>query len=161
MNGRSAGGEERKVFAVVEERRRRNRLRRQGERRCKMRESIFRVGKSYRFSSRPGKDTIIKSVGGDSAVGSTGAKNEPGIYTMIQYFLELRSTCASSMLFKKEEHSSSFGDGIHFRRGEHTPAVPISRGIKRTNIGEADAKSVKENCCCVESSIATCTTADS
>ena len=83
MNGRSAGGEERKVFAVVEERRRRNRLRRQGERRCKMRESIFRVGKSYRFTSRPGKDTINKGVGRDSAVSSTRTKNEPGVYAVI------------------------------------------------------------------------------
>ena len=110
-------------------------MRRERKARGKLRKGVFRRGEVYLFTCRPGENAIVESIEGNGTMVGTGAANEPGVYTVIKNCLKLRRTSTCPVLLEEKEHGSGFGNRIHFSRGEHAPAVPISRGVERTDVG--------------------------
>lgn len=85
---------------------------------------------------------------------STAAGDEPDVYAMGDHILNGRRLRLCAVLLKEKEGGAGGGDRVHFVGGKKSPAVPIGRGVHRTDIGKTDAEGIIEGGGCIESSIA-------
>ena len=124
-------------------------------------EDIFRGGEGDVLSTGPGEDAIEKGVFGDGTVVGAAAGDEPNVNAVGDHILYSGRFRLGAVLLKKIEGGAGRGNGVHFGIGEKSPAVPVGRGIHRTDVGETDAKGIIEGGGCVESGITAGAAADS
>lgn len=82
------------------------------------------------------------------------AADEPGINIVADHILNCRCFGLGAVLLKEIEGGAGGSNRVHFGIRKKSPTIPIGCSIHGTDIGKADAESVVQGSCCIESGIA-------